>query len=185
MKQNSKTKAALTIVLGIFIVAVAVCVTIYYLQDLEPTTSQNEGTKLAAYDNSQYSYKFQYDPKQYNASESKSRGGATGAESDLVTLSAKKNGSACPEATTVFISTATLAEELKDLDFRIEGENNEVTISGVKATQRVGTLTENQPTCGNEVTEVVFSHKDKTFVVRADKDSRGLLNEVLATFELY
>lgn len=184
MKQNNQAKIALLMVLGIFIVAVATCVTVYYLQDLEPATSQDEKVKSEVYSNSQYDYKFLYSP-QYNVSETKSKGGANGAESDLVTLEAKKSETVCPEAVTVFISKSSLAEELADLEFRIKGETSDIEIGDVTAKKRVGTLTENQPACGNEVTEIVFSHKDNTFVIKAFKDSTDLLDKVLAKFWLY
>lgn len=185
MPENNQAKIALLMVLGIFVVAVATCAIIYYWQDSESESSLNDEVQLAVHDSSQYSYKFQYDPRLYKVSESKSKGGATGEESDLATLEAKRNNGACPKAVTVFISTATLENELKDLDFRIEGKNSEIAVSGVKVTKRVGTLTENQPACGNEVTEAVFSHKDKTFVIKAFKGSTDLLDEVLDSLKLY
>ncbi|MFH2104710.1 MAG: hypothetical protein ABII72_00540 [Parcubacteria group bacterium] len=185
MPENKQAKIALLMVLGIFVVAVAICATIYYWQDSESASTSDNETRLTTHNSSQYSYKFQYDSRVYKVSESKSKGGATGAESDLATLEAKRNNGTCPKAVTVFISTATLEDELKDLDLRVEGENSEMAISGAKATKREGTLTENQPACGGEVTEVVFSHKDKTFVVKAHKDSTDLLDETLDSLKLY
>ena len=83
----------------------------------------------------------------------------------------------------VIISLSTLDQELSDLEFRLDGNTTKISISDLQATKKTGTLTEHQPPCGNEYTDVVFEHDNKTFVIRADKKSDELLNKILTTFK--
>ena len=145
------------------------------------TTAIAEG---AIYTNADYEFNFYYDPENYEVTEEKSQGGALGEEGDLFTLKAKTEDN-CPETVTIFISPATLDQELEDLEFRIDGETTAAVVSGEDATQRQGTLTENLPACGSEVIELVFENKGDVYIMRADKDSEDLLNELLTSFQFF
>ena len=83
------------------------------------TQTPTVATTETKYENSKYGFSFSYDSVQYSVAESKSRGGATGDESDLIRMTAM--GESCP-AVDIFISTATLEQELSDLEFRISGD---------------------------------------------------------------
>lgn len=128
------------------------------------------------YQNNKYAFSFSYDPEKYSVIESRSRGGATGDESDLIRMTAI--GESCP-AVDIFVSTATLEQELSDLEYRLIGNTVQTTVDGITATQRSGEITENLPPCGSEKTELVFENGGNVFVISAFKDWETALDELL------
>lgn len=142
--------------------------------DITISTSSNE------YENLTYGFSFKYNPIEYTITESKTRGGANGEESDLIRIT--KIDETCPTAD-IFISTATLDEELNDLEFKLNGETTETTVDGIPATMKTGEITENIPPCGSEMTEVVFEHEGNVFLISAFKNSENTLNELLESIK--
>ncbi|MFH1536991.1 MAG: hypothetical protein ABID45_03325 [Patescibacteria group bacterium] len=138
--------------------------------------------QIETYQNEKYNFSFEYDVLQYSVEESISRGGYMQAESDLITIKEYDDTIFCPQTVTIFLSPATLNEELVDLEFRITGETSAIKLDGTTATERVGDLTEHQPACGADVTEIVFEQNENVYIVRAQKDSDSLLNTILETF---
>ncbi len=132
------------------------------------------------YKNDQYGFSFKYDPEEYSVAELKSRGGATGDESDLIRMTAI--GESCP-AVDIFISTATLEQELNDLEFRISGDTIQITVDGIMAAKKSGEIIENIPPCGTEKTEVVFEREGNVFVITAFKNRESSLNELLESID--
>ena len=149
-----------------------------------PVANDNEGVNAPTekYLNEEYGFSFSYDPGKYSITETRSKGGATGDESDLVQIT--KIGESCP-AVDIFVSTASLDQEQEDLELRISGETVETTVAGIAATKRSGEITENIPPCGSEKTEVVFENNDNVFVITAFKDYEEALNELLESINFY
>lgn len=144
------------------------------------TTTPVETISETTYQNDKYGFSFNYDPEKYSVAESRSRSGATGDESDLIRMTAI--GESCP-AVDIFISTATLEQELNDLEFRISGDTVQTTVDGISATKRSGDITDNLPPCGSEKTEVVFEHEDNVFVITAFKNWESSLDELLKSIQ--
>ncbi|HPA25895.1 MAG TPA: hypothetical protein PLK76_04015 [bacterium] len=165
----------------------------WYTTSLSPTSDESvsevetnetatpiETISETTYQNDKYGFSFSYDPKKYSVAESRSRSGATGDESDLIRMTAI--GESCP-AVDIFISTATLEQELNDLEFRISGDTVQTTVDGISATKRSGNITENLPPCGSEKTEVVFESKGNVFVITAFKNWKSSLDELLESID--
>ena len=165
----------------------------WYMTSLSPTSNESitevetneivvptETSSETKYQNNKYGFFFEYDPEMYSVAESKSRGGATGDESDLIRMTTI--GESCP-AVDIFISTATLEQELNDLEFRISGDTVQTTVDGITATKRSGEITENLPPCGSEKTEIVFEDSGNVFVITAFKNWEGSLDEILETID--
>lgn len=143
-------------------------------------TAPIETSSETEYKNDKYGFHFEYDPEMYSVAESKSRGGATGDESDLIRMTAI--GESCP-AVDIFVSTATLEQELNDLESRINGDAVQTTVDGISATKKSGEITENIPPCGSEKTEVVFEYEGDVFVITAFKDWENSLEKLLKSID--
>ena len=151
-------------------------------QEVETSNTETpaEVVSKTTYENDKDDFSFSYDPEKYSVAESRSRGGATGDESDLIRTTTI--GENCP-AVDVFVSTATLEQELNDLEFRISGNTVQTTIDNITATKRSGEITEHIPPCGSEKTEVVFEHEGNVFVITAFKSWESSLDELLESID--
>jgi len=150
-------------------------------QNLNINTNQ-PADNPSIYNNSKYGFSFQYNPKVYKVTEVNNTQWGGPEFTDAINISTLAGGN-CSKGLSIIISLSTLTQELSDLEFRIGGKTSQINIGNVQATQKIGTLTENQPECGNEFTDVVFEHNNKVFVIRAHKRSDDLLNQILATFK--
>lgn len=168
-----------SIILAIIVTAIVVGGGMYYFQK-STTQTPTETVSETTYQNDTYGFSFSYDPEKYSVVESRSRSGATGDESDLIRMTAK--GDTCP-AVDIFVSTATLEQELSDLELRISGDTEQTTVAGIAATKRSGEITENLPPCGSKKTELVFENESNVFVITAFKKSESSLDELLKSID--
>ncbi len=130
----------------------------------------------AIYSNAEYGFSFNYSPDKYSIIVSREKGGATGEESDSISMI--EEDETCP-AVHIFISKATLEQELDDLELRISGNTVQTTVDGVPATKRSGEITEHISPCGTEKTQIVLEHDENVFVITAYKDWESSLDKLL------
>jgi hypothetical protein len=135
---------------------------------------------LVMYNNKKYRYFIRYNPNEYNVTESTTQWGGPELTDKLEIK--EIDGDDCAKSVAIIMSPASLEAELKDLKFRIDGEEENIKVRGISATKKSGRLTEHQPPCGNEVIDIVFEYNNNVFVVRAFKNSEALLNEILEYF---